>query len=174
MWYDIDFIKFCRQMLPPILRSPLLMAILKAMIVPLRYIYGLFKSLKAETDNSLNISGNVMSLQRALNEVFFLELNQIYIETPKEENKRVLYFKSENQVNIPMRFCSEGEGLYLWEGGETTVKYNFVVYVPIFLCTSLNKDEDKCRGENLNKIMRVLNKYKPAGRTFSIELYDYE
>lgn len=174
MWYDIDFTRFCRQMLPPMLRSLLLMSMLKVMIVPLRYIYGLFKSLKAETDNGLNISGNVMSLQRALNEVFFLELNQIYIETPHEENKRVLYFKSENQTNIPMHFCSEGEGQYLWESGETTVKFNFVVYVPTFLCTSLNKDEDKYRGENLNRIMIVLNKYKPAGRTFSIELYDYE
>lgn len=174
MWYNIDFTKFCRQMLPPILRSSLLMAMLTTMIVPLRYVYRLFKNLKAETDNSLNISANVINLQGTLNEVFFLKLDQIYIETPKEENKRILYFESENQTNLPLHFCSEGKGQYLWERGENTVKYNFVVYVPTFLCTSLNKDEDKYRGEHLDKIMSVLNKYKPAGRTFSIELYDYE
>lgn len=174
MWYNIDFTKFCRQMLPPVLRSLFLMALLKAMIVPLRYIYGLFKSLKTETDNSLNISANVISLQRAMNEAFFLKSDQIYIETPEEENKKVLYFESENQTYLPMRFCSEGEGQYIRENGEIAVKYNFVVYVPTFLCTSLKKEDDKYCGVNLNRIMNILNKYKPAGRTFSIILYDYE
>lgn len=131
-------------------------------------------SMKFETDKNLNISANVISLQRALNEEFFLKHEHIYIDTPNEVDKRVLYFLSENQPSLQMCFSSEREGQYMWKHGETTVKYNFVVYVPTFLCTSLNKDEDKYRGENLNRIMNLLNKYKPAGRTFCIELYDYE
>lgn len=49
-----------------------------------------------------------------------------------------------------------------------------IVHVPTFLCTSTDKDEDKYGGRNYNEIKNILNIYKPAGRTFGIELYDYE
>ena len=67
-----------------------------------------------------------------------------------------------------------GEALYLTNDGEYTAKYNFTVYVPTFLCTSLDKEEDRFKGVNLMRIINLLNKYKPAGRTYQIKLYDYE
>lgn len=174
MWYRVDFIKLAMQLLPPILRSKVLLAILKAMLKPLEYIYGLFMSLKSDTDRSLNISCNVQYLQKAMNDAFFLKENQIYIDTPEEENKRVLYLKSENQPDLSISLRSEGAGLTLWNHSESTVRYNFTVHIPTFLCTSPDEDEDQYGGRNLKVIMNILNKYKPAGRTFSIELYDYE
>ena len=174
MWYNIDFTKFALHLLPPILRSKVLMSLLKVMLTPLRYIYSLFKALKEGTDNTLNISGNVLYLQKAMNDAFFLKNDQIYIDTPDEGNKRVLNFRSENQPHISMNKKSEGKAQALWQRHESTVKYNFVVHVPSFLCTSIDMNEDKDRGMNIRIIMNILNKYKPAGRTFSIEIYDYE
>ena len=46
MWYKIDFIKFFVQMLPPVLRSDLLIALIKVIAVPLQYVYNQFVSLK--------------------------------------------------------------------------------------------------------------------------------
>lgn len=173
MWYRIDFTKFCRQMLPPILRSAFLLAIIRAMIVPFKYIYARLQDLKGNVDDGLNTTANVIYLQKALNDAFFLTADEIFIDTPNEENKRVMYFEAENQARLPLYF-SGGEALYLTNDGEYTAKYNFTVYVPTFLCTSLDKEEDRFKGVNLMRIINLLNKYKPAGRTYQIKLYDYE
>ena len=172
MWYKIDFTKFCRQMLPPILRSGFLLAIIRAMIVPLKYIYARFRDLKSSVDNSLNTTGHVISLQKALNDAFFLA-DEIFIDTADEKDKCAMYFLAENQPILPMYFFG-GDALYLKENGESGVEYNFTVYVPTFLCTSLNKDEDKYKGVNLLRIINILDKYKPAGKTYHMELYDYK
>lgn len=175
MWYKIDFIKLVVQLLPPILRSRLLTSLLRVMIVPLRYIYGKFSSLKDAADNHLNITGNVIYLEKALNDAFHLTDRQIYIETPEEEDAPSFYFAAEMQKANIMHLLSEGSGFVLRKKGESTVSVNFIVKVPTFLCTSLEaKASDKYGWHFLSEIKRMLNIYKPAGRTFGIELYDYE
>lgn len=160
-------------MLPPILRSKVLVAILHVLIVPLQYLFDQFTNHKNAIDRRLDISGNVQYLQKAMNDAFFLEDNQIYIITPEEEYRRTLYFESELQPPTMCYMASDGEPLYFWQPGDSTVKYNFVVMVPTFLCTSLIREEDEYEGTYLQKIIDILNTYKPAGRTYSIELYDY-
>lgn len=175
MWYKIDFTKLVMQLLPPILRSKLLLAILGAMIVPLRYLYGKFFNLKETVDDRLNITGNVQYLEKALNDAFYLKDRQIHIETPEDDRPPSFYFASENQKANIMRKPSEGEGFVLRMNGESGIKVNFNVMVPTFLCTSLtSKDDDKYHWKYLMTIKNIIKIYKPAGRTFSIELYDYE
>lgn len=175
MWYKIDFIKLFVQLLPPMLRSKFLVSLLKAMIVPLRYIYGEFIKLKGNADDRLNIACNVQYLEKALNAAFYLTANQIYIETPEEEKVPVFYFSSEMQRTNVIYLQSEGRPFVLLEKGGSKVLVNFIVKVPTFLCTSLeSKDIDKFAWKHLSLIKNILKIYKPAGRTFSIELYDYE
>lgn len=175
MWYRIDFTKLVMQLLPPILRSKVLLALLGAMIVPLRYLYGLFNSLKETVDNRLNITGNVQYLEKALNDAFYLRNRQIHIETPEGERVPSFYYASENRKANIMRKSSEGAGFILRKNGESGIKVNFKVMVPTFLCTSTeSKDADKYHWKHLLIIRNIIKIYKPAGRTFSIELYDYE
>ena len=175
MWYKIDFLKFVMQLLPPIMRSKLLLAILGVMIVPLRYLYAKFVSLKQTVDDRLNVTGNVQYLEKALNDIFFLDDLQIHIETPEEERVPSFYFGNENQRANIMRTTSEEEGFVLRKNGESGIKVNFKVMVPTFLCTSLeSKDNDEYHWRYLMTIRNIIKIYKPAGRTFSIELYDYE
>lgn len=175
MWYKIDFTKLVMQLLPPILRSEVLLALLGVMIVPLRYVYDRFCNLKGSVDARLNITGNVQYLEKALNDAFFLKEGQIYIETPEEERVPSFYFSKENQKANIFRRASEGEGFILRRNGESGIKVNFKVMVPTFLCTSLEtKDSDKYHWRYLITIKNIIKIYKPAGRTFSIELYDYE
>lgn len=175
MWYKVDFTKLVTLLLPPILRSKLLLAILRAMIVPLRHLYEKFSALKDVVDNRLNITGNVQYLEKALNDAFYLKDHQIYIETPEERERRAfVYFKSEGQRQENMYLKQEGVPFYLIEQGESSVTVNFIVMVPTFLCTSTDKNKDKYNGRNYKIISSILSIYKPAGRTFSIELYDYE
>lgn len=175
MWYKIDFTKLVIQLLPPMLRSKLLLAVIGAMIAPLRYLYGKFFTLKKNVDNRLNITGNVQYLEKALNDAFYLNDGQINIETSDVEIPPSYYFISENQKANIMHYSSEGEGFVLRMQGESGIKVNFTIKIPTFLCTSLaSKEDDKYQWKYLTTIKNIINIYKPAGRTFCIELYDYE
>ena len=175
MFYKIDLTKLVVQLLPPILRSNFLLSLLCVMIVPLRYLHGKFWSLKESVDNRLNIAGNVQYLEKALNDAFYLNNHQIYIETPEERERRAfMYFGNELQHVEKMYLKTEGVPYYFVKKNESSVPVNFIVMVPTFLCTSTNKNEDKYHGRNYKIIASILSIYKPAGRTFSIEIYDYE
>lgn len=175
MWYKVDFSRLAVQLLPPILRSRFLVSLLRVMTVPLRCLYGEFLSLKADADNRLVIAGNVQYLEKALNDAFYLNDRQIYIETP-EERERIdyMYFSSELRDVGNMHSRAEGVPSYFVMKDEGPVPVNFIVMIPTFLCTSTDRSEDKYHGRNLKTITGILSIYKPAGRTFGIELYDYE
>lgn len=174
MWYRIDFIKLAMQLLPPILRSRFLMSLICVMIIPLRYVYNRFRTLKDSVDNRLNITGNVQYLEKALNDAFFLGDRQIYIETAEEEKGSVFHFEKERQKAKYFYMAGMGAGVTMQNKDESILQLNFIVKVPTFLCTHLDKSEDKYNGKNLAVIKKILDIYKPAGRTFGIELYDYE
>ena len=53
MWYKIDMTKLVVQLLPPILRSKFLTALMKVLITPFAFIYD---NLLAELKNRLKIS----------------------------------------------------------------------------------------------------------------------
>lgn len=174
MWYDLDIEKLGRQLLPPVLRSGVLAALVRVLLMPIRLVYDEFMSQKASTDTVLSTTGTVIKLEKVLNDTFFLRNREIYIQTPNEESRLSMYFEKEDQKATVMHLKKEGEGLTMKRPGESTVKANFMVWIPTFLCTSLEAKEDRYGGQNLRKIKNILNRYKPAGRTFGIELYDYE
>lgn len=64
--------------------------------------------------------------------------------------------------------------LYVRAYDDVPKQPSFIVYVPSFLCTSIDAAEDKYGGQNLTTILNLLNHYKPAGRSFRIEIYEYE
>lgn len=176
MWYKIDLVKLVAILTPPILRSKFLLAFLCVLILPLRYIYELFTSHRGKTDDRLNLTSNVAKLEKALNQIFYLTEGQIYITTPDDANRnKYLHFGRESQPPFSMYLASENGKAYLVHEYEVSAPINFIVMVPTFLCTSLeSKDADKYGWKHLNSIRNLLNIYKPAGRTFSINLYDYE
>lgn len=175
MWYKIDFTKLVMQLLPPILRSRFLLALLGILVVPLRYLYAKFCNLRGTVDDRLAITGNVLYLEKALNDAFYLKDRQIFLSTPVEEKTPSFYFSSELQHPNSMFLLTEGTGFLLMKKGESRVKVNFIVNVPTFLCTSVeSKASDQYQWHYLAIIKNIINIYKPAGRTFSIELYDYE
>lgn len=176
MWYKIDFVKLVAFLLPPILRSAFLLALLRVLLVPIRHVYDLFIQHKDGADENLNVSGNVIVLENVLNRYFCLENRQIYIVTPEEKNRSsYLHFKREQKFSLKMYLAKEEKGVYLIHEYDSSTPINFIVMVPTFLCTSTEtKEADKYGWKNLNAIKKILNIYKPAGRTFSINLYDYE
>lgn len=174
MFYKVDFSKLVVYLLPPVLRSKFLLSLLWVMIEPIRYLYNRFIVLKDGVDSCLSIGCNVQYIEKIINDTFFLKNRQIYIDTP-EERKRGAYIYMRNELNdLKIYMKGEGVNLFLVNTDEYPVPVNFIVNVPTFLCTSTDDSCDRYHGVNKKIIEEILNQYKPAGRTSSIELYDYE
>lgn len=173
MWYNIDFIRFVRQLLPPVLRGTVMIALLRVFIHPLRYLLDRFLSYRNGVSDRLNVTANVQYIQKALNDAFFLTDKQIYIETPEDERGLFLYFQKEGQPACPF-YPPGGTPVHLKGLDDSPTMDTIVIYLPTFLCTSLDAEEDRYKGKNLQIIYNLLNYYKPAGRSYRIELYDYE
>lgn len=66
MWYKLDIIKLGFQLLPPILRSKVLVALLKAMLRGIRDLYNRFYSYRSHVLNRLNITAGVQYIEKIL------------------------------------------------------------------------------------------------------------
>ena len=175
MWYKLDIRRLAVQMLPPVLRSRVMVALLYVLTTPLKWINAKFKAAKDETDAAVETTCTVASLEAGLNKLFYLRYGQIYIDTPEWEDRRTLMYMQTTGQALTMHMASEAEAQTLIYEEEDGPKANFTVMVPTFLCTSVeSRTEDKYGWQNLTKIKQFLTKYKPAGRKYGIKLYDYE
>lgn len=169
MWYDVDFNRWVVQLLPPILRSRVLVALLRILIIPLAYVHRLFTEYRKKVADRLDITASVQDIERALNRRFFLRNRQIYIESESDDRHPCLYFQAEGK---PPTFLNPR--MTLWMDGEVPSKPNFTIFVPNFLVSSLNSEEDRHKGRHLAEIIRIVELYKPAGRRYHINIYEYE
>ncbi|RKW60833.1 MAG: hypothetical protein D8H98_06265 [Prevotella sp.] len=169
MWYDVDFNRWAVQLLPPILRSRVLVALLRILIIPLAYVHRLFTEYRKKVADRLDITASVQDIERALNRRFFLRNRQIYIESESDDRHPCLYFQAEGK---PPTFLNPR--MTLWMDGEVPSKPNFTIFVPNFLVSSLNSEEDRHKGRHLAEIIRIVELYKPAGRRYHINIYEYE
>lgn len=173
MRYKIDILRLALLLLPPVLRSRLLKSYLNALLLPVRSLYAQFMDLKTAVDKKIAMSANVQYLEKLLNDAFALKEPLIYITTPIDDVPYPMwYLQEDSHDTVTMRNEAEEEpGLELvMNGGESLQIRNFVVHIPTFILSSL---ADKTN-PNYRKIVNILNIYKPAGRTFDIELYYYE
>ena len=173
MWRRVDFYKFALQLLPTVFRGKVMMAMIRAMVRPLRVLYDDFVVYRTRVDNRLRATANVQYIQKVLNDAFFLKEGMIYLVTP-EGGYNVFYFKSELRDGTFFYNNGGGRAYYLTDYGGVIAQEDFIVRVPTFLCTSLDKELDEYGGRYIQKIQELLVIYKPAGRSFRIELYDYE
>ena len=169
MWYNVDFNKWAVQLLPPILRSKVLVVLLKIMLIPFVQLHAQFMRYRATIAGRLNVTASIQDIERILNATFFLKSSQIYIEDINDDSKSVLYFSREGQSSVFVNLLRT-----MWYPGEVPDKPNFIVHIPDCLCTSLNKAEDKYKGLFLTTIINLIEYYKPAGRRYALKLYEYE
>lgn len=156
-------------MLPPILRSKVLTALLKTMLLPVVWLHGQFMMYRAAVAGLLDVTASVQDMERVLNATFFLHQRQIYIREVNDVQSTCLYFGREKMPDVLVN-----PSLTVWYPDEVPDNSNFIVYVPGFLCTSLDKEKDRHKGRHLSMIINLIEYYKPAGRRYGIRLYDNE
>jgi len=173
MWYKVDILKLGRQLLPPLLRGATLLSLLKVLLSGIRSVYELFSEYREAVSERLGTTAQTISMEAALNAAFYLDEGQIRIEADTEERPEYWHLESEGGGGIVLELLG-GIGHTMKVKGEKSTKDSFVVYVPSFLCSSLDAEADAYGGEHLRRIKTIVNTYKPAGRTYRIEIYDYE
>lgn len=97
MNYNIDFVRMAVHLLPPILRGGFMVALVRAFLIPIRYVYGRFLEYKNGVDGRLDTTANVQYIQKRLNDTFYLTANQIYLEQGDAGSFPSFYFENERQ-----------------------------------------------------------------------------
>lgn len=162
MWYNIDIYRLGYIMLPPVLRNRRLYALLKVLLHPFFVLVTLFKNYRKSTLTTINTNGQVIYIEKALNDAFAFDYKYIYLTDTGDAQSNILYPEDANTMSVYQKGAEEVA--YLTGSNEGKLGGDFIVNVPDFL----DNDAD------LNKIKEIVEYNKPAGRGYVINVYTYE
>jgi len=160
MWWNLDILKFGLLLLPPALRKKRTFAFLCALLAALADLKGRFVEYRSRCDAKLQVNGQVIYIEKALNDRFFLENRDIYItERDVSDIPPIVWLF--NGASPEVYLYGEGDANVTWlgEGGQNNTMA-YIVNVPSYL------------EGNLNEIRDLVEFYKPAGRKYIINIYE--
>lgn len=162
MWYKIDIFKFAFLLLPPPLRKKKMFAFLKVLTLPISYLHDELMKYRDLCDSRLNVNGQVIYIEKALNDYFLLQNKDIYITDNNIEGiPETVYLYDEEDT--PTYFYDEdSHNVTYLSDGEVNELLRFIVNVPSYL-------EDR-----IEEIKAIVEYNKPAGRLFDINIYQYD
>lgn len=164
MWYKLSIPTLAHQLLPPILRGPLLKAILAAAVTPLEETHSRLLALRQRTEQRLAGNGQVIMLCHVLNQAFPEAAGLILVESRQTTETAILYFKNELPATD---FPTYLPTMLMFKGETATNEANFIVRIPTSLCPTTDDPNDN----TLRTLRDIINYYKPAGRKYGIETY---
>ena len=172
MNYNINFRQFANQMLPPVLRGTVIKALLFAMIAPIIYLYDSFMNYKDSIDKKLHITANVQYIEKALNDALDQQERRIRLTEPDESTNKDVYFYHEAE-EMPAHYLrlesEEADSIILYNDMEASHEDDFTVFVPPAIISEIppQSQSDKT---TYRQLITILDTYKPAGRSYKIEI----
>lgn len=160
MWYNLDIYKFAQHLIPPSLRLSRLTAFINILLYPFYLVLQAFKIFRNNSLKKLNINGQVIYIEKALNDAFELKNGEIYLSDTDEVIGGVLY-KDASQT-MAVYASGEANVTYVMADNEGKHDGDYIVNVPSFLKTELES------------IKTIVEYNKPAGRSYVIKIYEYE
>lgn len=144
-YFDIDYNGMIPRLLPVRLRQLVLIAWLRCLTIPVRYVYGIFSAIRVANVYLLTHNSQVYSMQVVLNDTFDNTLRRIYLTDPYRDY--TLYVALLTEVGFtsypaPKYLALESEygttgydaPAYIYTDTEiTALVYDFVVHVPAAL-----------------------------------------
>ena len=153
-WYHFDIMKFAEEMTPPLLRNSFLMALIRALLRPLVRIVREFQDLRAQSNKALLPSGQVRAIEGVIVDKYHLHSGDVYITEPEDKTLYLYYVReSAGALELPKT---------LYYGNENPNKTDFTIHLP----DHLKNDE--------GEISRLVELYRPAGRKYTVQYYNYE
>lgn len=161
MFRNFNIEKFSLKLLPPILRTTRIKALLLALIKPLKQIVSKFNALVALADVRLSHGAFTGHLAKYLNDLFGLD-GEIYIEDRAKDMTVYLHRRGDDYDGVYMSFKSEEvDTLVLPSERPGRIVGGFAVMVPEHIATE----------ENLRTIRKWVEYYKYVGTNYTIEIY---
>lgn len=162
MWYNLDMYKFAQHLLPPMLRKKRMFALLCVLLLPVSLLLQAFQSFRKQSNSNMNINGQVIYIEKVLNDTFFLKNKEIYLSDIPDRQLYMYTRYEEAQTLFYQRNEDAAQRFYIQQRGEGNMDGNYIVNVPSFLANKVDEIE------------RIVEKYKPSGRKYIINIYDYE
>lgn len=156
--YNINWARLVVWLLPDDWRKMKNVRYLLALIEPVRQSYADFLQFRKQQLYEAEINGQVVKLERVLNDTFDPVDRRIFITDGEYFTPPVFY---EEYKNMPVVFNAEGDvdNPVFWsvENIDNRVAFNFYVHIPAAVWF------DRLR------VRATVNKYKILGRTFEIK-----
>ncbi|WP_312357277.1 hypothetical protein [Sphingobacterium multivorum] len=152
--YDVDLKKLVVMLLPSFMRTEKLIAFIWCLIVGIRTVHFKLLALWYDTDKEMEVTPQVFSLRKLLNDYFDSVNRSIRIEDTALSDRTYIFTEGENQ---PL-YLDDDEQVFIYTDAELAAAKGFVVIVP----ESLNNTAETAR------LKAMLNKYKLAGTKYII------
>ncbi len=155
--FEVEFDKHVLFNTPVRVRKPKKLAWLKALIAPVKYIYGLFMPNRLSNLYYLAHNSQVCYLEAALNDLFDVTERRIYIGIEHYDEPLFIYIDAELKP-VFVDVDGGGDVQYLFNDAECAASagYDFRVVVPVGL------EYDAAR------MVALVNRYKLPGKRFII------
>ncbi|MVT09874.1 hypothetical protein [Chitinophaga tropicalis] len=155
--FDIDYPKLVRLLIPPRMRKLRHVAWLQALTNPVNYLYQQFKRNRDANLYRLNITPQVVYMEKLLNDRYDISGRRIRIKDAITYTAEYLYQDAENK---PLYIYKEEENkpVYLFTESEIgSDSVDFYVLLPAGL------------SYNENEMTALINNYKLAGKSYKIQ-----
>lgn len=153
-WYRFDVLRFSYEMMPPLLRGKLIIALIGVLVRPLVSLMYRFEELRMRCRSQLIPSGQILAIEEALRERYHLHQGDVYITEP-EDVTTYLYLLTEEAKTAELP-------LTLYHADENPNHEDYTIHLPEYL----KRDEAD--------VYRIIELYRPAGRKYQITYYPYE
>jgi len=162
--FNIDFIFVIRNLLPPSLRKPKLISWLRLITSNLYSVYLQFVEYRAKMLYDINFTGQLMYLEKKLQEVFLIP----GIIISDGELIELVYLSNQMEGFLPVYLNNNMEDnpqMYLVNILEVTDNADFIVNVPSLALAGLTTDE-------ILKMKKIINYYLLLGKSYKIQSHE--
>jgi hypothetical protein len=160
--FNINFNNVVDHNIPPKtgMPKPILKAWLYALIQPVIELYNIFYAYRTQTLYSLSITGQVIYLEKLLNDKYNNGNTGIYIADGSYKNAPFIYNTAEARPDTFIYNTAEGKpDFFIYNTAEYMVGNDFIVMVPVAITF------------DSNEMTSLINLYKLAGKQFTIQTY---
>ena len=177
MKYNTNITRLAISLMPSTLRQPVATRLAMALVTPLHHAMQQLKDIRTSAQNSLMPNSSILLLEDLINRRFHFNDRQIRITTHLGDptaGTHLWHYKDETDAKPVFMYCDgEQQPVFLIHTDEQPVMHTIIVSIPSFLVSSTGTT-DTAERATLRIIDEIMKTYKPAGRTYIINIYDYD
>ena len=139
-------------------------ALLKVLLQPLVRLMEEFRQYRKNSLAQMEVNGQVIYLERALNKAFCFDEQLIYVTDGTDSVYETSLLYPDEDITIAVYPADADNVTYLNVDNGGSYEADYIVNVPSFLNTE----------SDMRTIREIIDYNKPAGRSYNIKIYNYE